>query len=323
MTTTRLTMTPAERALIEQCAKVCDGMYKDFCAAGCLQFAEAAAQCATKIRAEISATGDLIVECWDSRALASSEQTNEQRVALPCDDPQQVSQRRTEAESSAAERALIEPDAWFFSCRKPGKFIQFASINPDTTEHWPLDQWTEVKVEPLYRALSPSSEQTNEVEYALAAEIGALQKEEQRLLDAVCVGNHDCEIKVRCQSYEASEQNQPCPAGRCVMAEPESSEQTNAAGQEARKEETLECVQPTTKVGNSPVPAAPHGKVEHGGRPMTLRECMEAEERAPLTAEQVEKLMAYVRYDLTGPDRSMTECDTERLREAFQQALRR
>lgn len=34
-----------------------------------------------------------------------------------------------------------------------------------------------------------------------------------------CAGNKDSTIKVRCQSYEASEQSQPCPRGHCVMAQ--------------------------------------------------------------------------------------------------------
>lgn len=42
-----------------------------------------------------------------------------------------------------------------------------------------------------------------------------------RALRACCAGNTDEDEPVRCQSYEASEQNKPCPRGRCVMAEPE------------------------------------------------------------------------------------------------------
>lgn len=38
-------------------------------------------------------------------------------------------------------------------------------------------------------------------------------------LRACCAGNTDDNEPVRCQSYEASEQDKPCPRGRCVMAE--------------------------------------------------------------------------------------------------------
>jgi hypothetical protein len=45
-------------------------------------------------------------------------------------------------------------------------------------------------------------------------------------LRACCAGNTDDDEPVRCQSYEASEQSQPCPRGRCVMAEPEEAPQS-------------------------------------------------------------------------------------------------
>lgn len=41
------------------------------------------------------------------------------------------------------------------------------------------------------------------------------------VLRACCAGNTEGDEPVRCQSYEASEQAEPCPKGRCVMAEPE------------------------------------------------------------------------------------------------------
>ena len=40
-----------------------------------------------------------------------------------------------------------------------------------------------------------------------------------RLLNLRCPGNNGCDDPVECQSYEASEQNAPCPPGCCVMAE--------------------------------------------------------------------------------------------------------
>ena len=39
------------------------------------------------------------------------------------------------------------------------------------------------------------------------------------LLNLRCPGNNGCDDPVQCQSYEASEQSAPCPAGCCVMAE--------------------------------------------------------------------------------------------------------
>lgn len=48
-----------------------------------------------------------------------------------------------------------EPAAWLFTCIKPGKRIQFSSVDPDTTEHCPLDQWTTIEKEPLVRSQSP------------------------------------------------------------------------------------------------------------------------------------------------------------------------
>lgn len=41
--------------------------------------------------------------------------------------------------------------AWLFTCKQPGKTTQFATVDPETTEHWPLDQWTSVEREALYR----------------------------------------------------------------------------------------------------------------------------------------------------------------------------
>jgi len=46
-----------------------------------------------------------------------------------------------------------------------------------------------------------------------------LRKERNRALQACCAGNTDDTDPVRCQSYEASEQSEPCPRGNCVMAE--------------------------------------------------------------------------------------------------------
>jgi hypothetical protein len=53
-----------------------------------------------------------------------------------------------------------------------------------------------------------------------------------RALRACCPGNSDAEEPVRCQSYEASEQNQPCPPGRCVMAEPEEGSTPSSTGEQ-------------------------------------------------------------------------------------------
>lgn len=57
---------------------------------------------------------------------------------------------------------------------------------------------------------------------ALRAENAELRKKLGRALRGCCTGNTDDSEPVRCQSYEASEQNAPCPRGRCVMAEEES-----------------------------------------------------------------------------------------------------
>lgn len=53
----------------------------------------------------------------------------------------------------------------------------------------------------------------------LVNDVHRIEQKNNSLLDAVCVGNKGCDLKARCQSYEASEQAHPCPAGRCVMAE--------------------------------------------------------------------------------------------------------
>lgn len=43
----------------------------------------------------------------------------------------------------------VLPDAWLYTCKKPGYVTVFASIDENDTQHWPLDQWTEVTKEPL------------------------------------------------------------------------------------------------------------------------------------------------------------------------------
>jgi hypothetical protein len=52
-------------------------------------------------------------------------------------------------------KSAHEPVAWLFTCIKPGKRSQFSSIDKDTSEHWPLDQWASVTVEPLYTTPLP------------------------------------------------------------------------------------------------------------------------------------------------------------------------
>lgn len=54
-----------------------------------------------------------------------------------------------------------------------------------------------------------------------SADLARVERERDSALRACCAGNTDDDEPVRCQSYEASEQGQPCPRGRCVMAEPE------------------------------------------------------------------------------------------------------
>lgn len=79
---------------------------------------------------------------------------------------QEVLARAEKAEAALAARSSIaaqEPVAWLYSCFKPGKREVFASVDPDDTTHWPLDQWKEVKKEPLYLAsLSATQERVTE-----------------------------------------------------------------------------------------------------------------------------------------------------------------
>lgn len=46
-----------------------------------------------------------------------------------------------------------------------------------------------------------------------------VENELNHALRACCAGNTDDDEPARCQSYEASEQAQPCPRGCCVMAD--------------------------------------------------------------------------------------------------------
>lgn len=51
-----------------------------------------------------------------------------------------------------AESQKQEPVAWLWKLKKPGKFITYATVEPDSTEHWPIDEWTKIESFPLYTA---------------------------------------------------------------------------------------------------------------------------------------------------------------------------
>ena len=44
------------------------------------------------------------------------------------------------------------PVAWLWKLKKPGKFVTYATVDSDSTEHWPIDEWTKIESFPLYTA---------------------------------------------------------------------------------------------------------------------------------------------------------------------------
>jgi len=66
------------------------------------------------------------------------------------------------SDAAQVTQAVSEPVAWLFECRKPGKRETFASVFKDDTTHWPVDQWTEVKVTPLGPITHPAPASASE-----------------------------------------------------------------------------------------------------------------------------------------------------------------
>lgn len=43
------------------------------------------------------------------------------------------------------------PDAYLFVCKKPGSMTTYASVDPNDSQHWPIDQWKSVERFNLYK----------------------------------------------------------------------------------------------------------------------------------------------------------------------------
>lgn len=53
--------------------------------------------------------------------------------------------------ASVSAEESTQPVAWLYTCGKPGERIQYASVDADDSNHWPVDQWVSVLKEPLVR----------------------------------------------------------------------------------------------------------------------------------------------------------------------------
>jgi hypothetical protein len=63
------------------------------------------------------------------------------------------------AEAVQFAAQLSEPVAWLYTLSKPGKRVEFASIDPDDSTEWPKDQWTlGYRITPLYIAPTGNEE---------------------------------------------------------------------------------------------------------------------------------------------------------------------
>ena len=115
-------------------------------------------------------------------------------------------------------------------------------------------------------------------------------------LRSCCAGNtEDCE-PVRCQSYEASEQSEPCPRGRCVMADETYGYDTAALGKLADAVEDW----PHTDYWPPAISErirAYASTLPQSAQNAELSAAIERERLANMRADQAEEALASVRND--------------------------
>lgn len=92
-----------------------------------------------------------MLDAWLEQEVQFSQPVPTVKESLTPEPPASVINQKLTTEDDAPA-ADLGPDAWLFTCKKPGSVMQYASISETDNQHYPLDQWKSVTVTPLYKA---------------------------------------------------------------------------------------------------------------------------------------------------------------------------